>query len=483
MSKLFSVFIFLMMLTSMTAVRANESIVQTPQDFILCKALTEYATNTSVRNFQSSFKQNFGDCKRFLPNEFEKWLGQRQAGLDSKSPYYCGSKEQCEWEKYDIASILGSIKGQTEINQQYLDGLSIKDVKHAKGKTIDIKLSQKDREYIESLLSQQSQIKQKKDAQKDTVSASSVKSTTAASVQNDAVNKNSNTVAPPLVNGNNNATNTKKSNDKKSDDKSLGGSQKTDTAQSSSWWLLITVFALSLILVLVMAYWLAKRLSESRRFVNMSNKKLGSKEYCAGDVVDVGGQKIRNLQQMLQDERKENQKLQKENQRLQDENQKLHVEIRRFLQAQEDQKCQNQSESQQINRSQKQNLADEINHQQSPSSNQSSTKDDAASALYFDKPESDGSFPCKKGGKKMKGFHHYKLSLNNDGSNAFFEYMGLAPSQAIRNYQSLLEPVCEIENIQDINNATRIVTVELGIVELRGDEFQLRRKCKIRLEL
>ena len=70
---------------------------------------------------------------------------------------------------------------------------------------------------------------------------------------------------------------------------------------------------------------------------------------------------------------------------------------------------------------------------------------------------------------------------SNEGKLYFLE--GKLDVRAINNFDSHLEPVCDIENFENRSNATRIQLINNGVVKFMNDKWTIvpNKKVKIRL--
>lgn len=110
-------------------------------------------------------------------------------------------------------------------------------------------------------------------------------------------------------------------------------------------------------------------------------------------------------------------------------------------------------------------------------------EDEKISVLYFSIPESDGRFIIEKGELADDGTKYYKIEHkgNSDEGRLFF-LCGRQDKRAINRLDSYLRPVCEIDNINYSDNASKIELVNHGLVIKISDSWVIDTNKKVKIK-
>lgn len=111
-------------------------------------------------------------------------------------------------------------------------------------------------------------------------------------------------------------------------------------------------------------------------------------------------------------------------------------------------------------------------------------QESAEKVLFFNIPDSDGTFNIEKGEKIDDGRKLFKIEYEKDrdiGNVSFIS--GEFDKKAINNIDFFLIPVCEIENISNRNSASKILMTKAGIVILRNNKWTIDQLQKIKIKL
>ncbi|KAA6338481.1 hypothetical protein EZS27_013520 [termite gut metagenome] len=100
--------------------------------------------------------------------------------------------------------------------------------------------------------------------------------------------------------------------------------------------------------------------------------------------------------------------------------------------------------------------------------------------IYFDIPKTDGSFKNPKTQQGNDTF--YKIELDDSKQIGKLFFISGYDLRALDNIDYYLNPVCEIQNIEDRIGAKRIKMVKTGtVILLNGDSWKIKEKVKIKL--
>lgn len=106
------------------------------------------------------------------------------------------------------------------------------------------------------------------------------------------------------------------------------------------------------------------------------------------------------------------------------------------------------------------------------------------SIFYFSIPEIDGRFICEKGVQINDGSKYYKIICQNDSDKGDLFYIsGPDDKRAINRLDSYLKPVCDIENINNAENATRIEVLQNGKVIKISNSWVIDPNQKVKIKL
>jgi hypothetical protein len=101
--------------------------------------------------------------------------------------------------------------------------------------------------------------------------------------------------------------------------------------------------------------------------------------------------------------------------------------------------------------------------------------------IYFDIPKTDGSFKNSKTHQRNDTFYKIELDDSKQTGKLYF-ISGDYDLRALDNIDYYLNPVCEIQNIEDRIGAKRIKMVKTGtVILLNGDSWKIKEKVKIKL--
>lgn len=111
-------------------------------------------------------------------------------------------------------------------------------------------------------------------------------------------------------------------------------------------------------------------------------------------------------------------------------------------------------------------------------------QESAEKVLFFNIPDSDGTFNIEKGEKIDDGRKLFKIEYEKDRDIGNVSYIsGEFDKKAINNIDFFLIPVCEIENISNRNSASKILMTAAGIVILRNNKWTIDPIQKIKIKL
>jgi len=106
------------------------------------------------------------------------------------------------------------------------------------------------------------------------------------------------------------------------------------------------------------------------------------------------------------------------------------------------------------------------------------------SESYFSIPENDGRFIIDKGEQTNDGSKYYKIIWqNNSNEGDLFYISGPQDRRAINRLDSYLKPVCDIDNIINAENATRIEVLKNGKVIKIADSWVIDPNHKVKIKL
>lgn len=104
--------------------------------------------------------------------------------------------------------------------------------------------------------------------------------------------------------------------------------------------------------------------------------------------------------------------------------------------------------------------------------------------IYFSMPESDGSFKISNGEISNDGKKFFRIEFEESFTNGELFYLtGERDQRAINRLDSYLKPVCDIENITDSKNASRIELIHSGKVYRFNDSWIIDSENKIKIKL
>lgn len=104
--------------------------------------------------------------------------------------------------------------------------------------------------------------------------------------------------------------------------------------------------------------------------------------------------------------------------------------------------------------------------------------------LFFSMPENDGRFITDNGEPSNDGRKYFRIDFfeNSENGELFF-IPGERDKRAINKLESYLKPVCEIENIANAENATRIEFISSGKVISRNNSWVIESEKKVKIKL
>lgn len=104
--------------------------------------------------------------------------------------------------------------------------------------------------------------------------------------------------------------------------------------------------------------------------------------------------------------------------------------------------------------------------------------------LFFSMPENDGSFIIDNGEPSNDGRKYFRIEFFEDSENGdLFFIPSERDKRAINRLESYLKPVCEIENIANAENATRIEFISPGKVNSRNNRWLIESDNKVKIKL
>ena len=106
------------------------------------------------------------------------------------------------------------------------------------------------------------------------------------------------------------------------------------------------------------------------------------------------------------------------------------------------------------------------------------------SISYFSIPENDGRFIIEKGEQTNDGSKYYKIvSKTSSDVGDLFYISGSQDKRAINRLDSYLKPVCDIENIINAENASKIEVLRNGKVIKIADSWVIDTDHKVKIKL
>jgi len=106
----------------------------------------------------------------------------------------------------------------------------------------------------------------------------------------------------------------------------------------------------------------------------------------------------------------------------------------------------------------------------------------AITSLFFSIPETDGSFYMEKGETVKDDRKFYRIVSAGEGETGELYFVsGRYDPKAIENIDYYLMPVCEVENISERNNASRVIQKEAGSVVKISGKWMTNKKVKVKL--
>lgn len=104
--------------------------------------------------------------------------------------------------------------------------------------------------------------------------------------------------------------------------------------------------------------------------------------------------------------------------------------------------------------------------------------------LFFSMPENDGRFIIDNGELSNNGRKYFRIEfVENSDNGELFYISSERDKRAINRLESYLKPVCEIDNIANSENATRIEFVNSGKVVLRNNSWLIVSDKKVKIKL
>ncbi len=106
------------------------------------------------------------------------------------------------------------------------------------------------------------------------------------------------------------------------------------------------------------------------------------------------------------------------------------------------------------------------------------------SIYYFSIPENDGRFIIEKGEQTNDGSKYYKIvSKTSSDEDDLFYISGTQDKRAINRLDSYLKPVCDIDNIINAENASKIEVLKNGKVIKIADSWVIDTNHKVKIKL
>jgi len=116
------------------------------------------------------------------------------------------------------------------------------------------------------------------------------------------------------------------------------------------------------------------------------------------------------------------------------------------------------------------------------SSSEGASGKSSAPSFFFSIPEADGSFYPEKGVTVRDDRKYYWIVPDRVGNSGELNFIsGSYDLKAIENIDFYVIPVCEVENISERNNASRIVQKEAGRVNKIAGRWVTDKKIKVKL--
>jgi len=110
--------------------------------------------------------------------------------------------------------------------------------------------------------------------------------------------------------------------------------------------------------------------------------------------------------------------------------------------------------------------------------------EDKLSTVYFSIPDSEGCFSVEEQKESYDEYENwYKIEHNqNDNIGKLFYIPGIMDLRAIENIDFYLNPVCEIQNIMNRKNVTKIEMLEPGEVYLSGNTWKINKTKPVKIK-
>ena len=103
-------------------------------------------------------------------------------------------------------------------------------------------------------------------------------------------------------------------------------------------------------------------------------------------------------------------------------------------------------------------------------------------STYFGIPERNGNFHLEKGGNFLDDKKYYKVVYKENSATGELHFIsGPFDLKVIDNIDYYLMPVCEVANILDRNNATKVIQSAPGIVHKEDEKWVISKKAKVKL--
>lgn len=105
-------------------------------------------------------------------------------------------------------------------------------------------------------------------------------------------------------------------------------------------------------------------------------------------------------------------------------------------------------------------------------------------SIYFNIPESDGSFNIIDGDNYSDSKKNYEINFVKDKMTGDLIYItNDGDKRAINQIEDFLKPVCDIENITNASTASRVELIQRGKVALEGDKWVVDPDNKVKIRL
>ncbi|HPD58852.1 MAG TPA: hypothetical protein P5085_02565 [Paludibacteraceae bacterium] len=113
-----------------------------------------------------------------------------------------------------------------------------------------------------------------------------------------------------------------------------------------------------------------------------------------------------------------------------------------------------------------------------------SKEDNNILTSYFSIPETDGRFVIEKGEQTNDGSKYYRIEYrNNSNEGNLFFISGNQDKRAINRLDSYLKPVCDIDNIINAENASKIEVLKNGKVIKKNGSWVIDPNHKVKIKL